>query len=48
MCPVLAVDLDGTLLRSDMLHETLWGALAVRSRLLGDGDPSPCSEGVPR
>jgi hypothetical protein len=34
--PVLAVDLDGTLLRSDMLHETLWGALAVRSRMLGD------------
>jgi 4-hydroxybenzoate polyprenyltransferase/phosphoserine phosphatase len=34
--PVLAVDLDGTLLRSDMLHETLWGALAVRSRVLGD------------
>ncbi len=34
--PVLAVDLDGTLLRSDMLHETLWGALAVRSRLLGE------------
>jgi hypothetical protein len=33
--PVLAVDLDGTLLRSDMLHETLWGALAVRSRMLG-------------
>jgi 4-hydroxybenzoate polyprenyltransferase/phosphoserine phosphatase len=34
--PVLAVDLDGTLLRSDMLHETLWGALAVRSRHLGE------------
>ena len=33
--PVLAVDLDGTLLRSDMLHETLWAALALRSRLLG-------------
>jgi 4-hydroxybenzoate polyprenyltransferase/phosphoserine phosphatase len=33
--PVLAVDLDGTLLRSDMLHETLWGVLAVRSRMLG-------------
>lgn len=32
--PVLAVDLDGTLLRSDMLHESLWGALAVRSRLI--------------
>jgi 4-hydroxybenzoate polyprenyltransferase len=25
---VLAVDLDGTLLRSDMLHETLWTALS--------------------
>lgn len=34
--PVLAVDLDGTLLRSDMLHETLWGGLAVRSRLIGE------------
>lgn len=34
--PVLAVDLDGTLLRSDMLHETLWGVLAVRSRLIGE------------
>jgi hydroxymethylpyrimidine pyrophosphatase-like HAD family hydrolase len=45
--PVLAVDLDGTLLRSDMLHETLWGALAVRSRLLGDAIRR-CSEGVPR
>jgi 4-hydroxybenzoate polyprenyltransferase/phosphoserine phosphatase len=33
--PVLAVDLDGTLLQSDMLHETFWGALAVRSRMLG-------------
>jgi 4-hydroxybenzoate polyprenyltransferase len=33
--PVLAVDLDGTLLRSDMLHETLWAALSLRSRLLG-------------
>ncbi|MGP1358939.1 hypothetical protein, partial [Roseicyclus sp.] len=31
--PVLAIDLDGTLLRSDMLHETLWAALSVRSRL---------------
>ncbi|MCU4653397.1 UbiA family prenyltransferase [Roseibacterium sp. SDUM158016] len=30
---VLAVDLDGTLLRSDMLHETMWAALATRSRL---------------
>lgn len=26
--PVLAVDLDGTLLRSDMLHETFWAAFA--------------------
>lgn len=26
--PVLAVDLDGTLLRSDMLHESFWSALA--------------------
>jgi 4-hydroxybenzoate polyprenyltransferase len=28
--PVLAVDLDGTLLRSDMLHETFWNALSTR------------------
>ncbi|ARE40846.1 putative membrane protein [Rhodovulum sp. P5] len=27
-CPVLAVDLDGTLLRSDMLFESLWSACA--------------------
>jgi len=26
--PILAVDLDGTLLRSNMLHETFWSALA--------------------
>lgn len=26
--PVLAVDLDGTLIRSDMLHETFWSAFA--------------------
>ena len=25
---VLAVDLDGTLIRSDMLYETFWSALA--------------------
>ena len=25
---ILAVDLDGTLLRSDMLHESFWAALA--------------------
>jgi 4-hydroxybenzoate polyprenyltransferase len=31
--PVLAIDLDGTLLRSDMLHETIWAALSIRSRL---------------
>jgi len=27
---VLAVDLDGTLLRSDMLYESFWPALAGR------------------
>jgi len=26
--PVLVVDLDGTLLRSDMLYETFWSAFA--------------------
>lgn len=26
--PVLVVDLDGTLLKSDMLYETLWSAMA--------------------
>jgi 4-hydroxybenzoate polyprenyltransferase/phosphoserine phosphatase len=31
---VLVVDLDGTLLRSDMLHETLWDALARDARAL--------------
>lgn len=28
--PVLAVDLDGTLLRSDLLHESVWAALSAR------------------
>lgn len=28
-CPVLIVDLDGTLLRSDLLFETFWSALAA-------------------
>jgi 4-hydroxybenzoate polyprenyltransferase/phosphoglycolate phosphatase-like HAD superfamily hydrolase len=31
---VLAVDLDGTLLRSDMLHETFWSALAHDWRVM--------------
>ncbi len=29
--PVLAVDLDGTLLPTDMLHETFWAALSTRA-----------------
>lgn len=29
--PVLVVDLDGTLLRSDMLYETLWSAMGRRA-----------------
>ncbi|MDG4650559.1 UbiA family prenyltransferase [Roseibacterium sp. SDUM158017] len=33
---VLAVDLDGTLVRTDMLHETLWGALSARNLALSD------------
>lgn len=32
--PVLAVDLDGTLLRSDMLHETVWALISTRPRAL--------------
>lgn len=32
--PVLAVDLDGTLIRSDMLHETFWAAIAADPRAL--------------
>jgi 4-hydroxybenzoate polyprenyltransferase/phosphoserine phosphatase len=37
--PVLAVDLDGTLLRSDMLHETLWSTFAVRGRFVAEAIP---------
>ena len=33
--PVLVADLDGTLLRSDMLHETLWDAIAHDPRAIG-------------
>ena len=32
--PVLVVDLDGTLLRSDMLHESFWDAVAREPRTL--------------
>jgi 4-hydroxybenzoate polyprenyltransferase len=37
---VLAVDLDGTLLRSDMLHETIWAALSARGGRLVQALPA--------